>query len=117
GSEAGSAHEAYWLKQLAGTLPVLNLPTDRSRPAVQTHRGASHNFQLGPELTRALRDLARQQQVTLYALLLATFQALLNRYTGEPDVLIGSPVAGRSREGFGGVVGYFVNMVALRGNL
>ena len=117
GSEVGREHEAYWLKQLAGTLPVLNLPTDRPRPAVQTHRGASHSFQLGPEVTRALRDLARQQQVTLYVLLLATFQSLLHRYSGDTDVVIGSPVAGRSRMGFGGVVGYFANMVALRGDL
>ncbi|HET9359033.1 MAG TPA: amino acid adenylation domain-containing protein, partial [Vicinamibacterales bacterium] len=117
GSDPGREHETYWLKQLSGTLPVLNLPTDRPRPPVQTYRGASHTFQLGPELTRALHDLARQQQVTLYSLLLATFQSLLHRYTGDADVLVGSPVAGRSREGFGGVVGYFVNMVALRGDL
>jgi amino acid adenylation domain-containing protein len=116
-SAVGQAHEAYWSKQLAGTLPVLNLPADRPRPAVQTHRGASHSFQLSATSTRALRDLAGDQQVTLYVLLMAAFQSLLHRYTGDTDVVIGSPVAGRSLAGFAGVVGYFVNMVAVRGDL
>ena len=117
GSEVGQKHEAYWLKQLSGRLPVLDLPTDRPRPATQTYRGASHSFQLDGDVTSALRSLAQQQQATLYTLLLAAFQSLLHRYTGGTDVLTGSPMAGRSRAEFGGVVGYFTNMVALRGDL
>jgi amino acid adenylation domain-containing protein/FkbH-like protein len=116
-SETGRHHEQYWLKQLAGPLPVLNLPTDRPRPPTQTYRGASQGFQLDRHVTRALKDLARQEQVTLYALLVASFHTLLHRYTGDTDVLIGSPVAGRSLAAFGAVVGYFTNMVALRGDL
>ncbi|MCC5624541.1 condensation domain-containing protein, partial [Nostoc sp. CHAB 5715] len=107
----------YWQHQLAGELPVLNLPTDRPRPPVQTYHGASHFFKLSEELTQELKKLAQASGATLYMILLAAFQVLLYRYTGQEDILVGSPTAGRSQSEFTGIVGYFVNPVVLRGTL
>ncbi|MCC5622120.1 condensation domain-containing protein, partial [Nostoc sp. CHAB 5715] len=107
----------YWQKQLAGELPVLNLPTDRPRPAIQTYQGDSFSYQLSAELTQQLQDLSRKRGVTLYMTLLAAFQVLLYRYTGQEDFLVGSPTTGRSRTDAAGLVGYFVNPVVLRSAL
>ncbi len=107
----------YWQKQLAGNLPVLNLPTARQRPPVQTYNGASYSFQLGEKLTHKLKKLAKSSGVTLYIILLAAFQVLLFRYTSTEDILIGSPMAGRSLAEFESIVGFFVNLVLLRANL
>ncbi len=107
----------YWRQQLAGELPVLNLPTDRPRPPVQTYQGASHVFKLTGELTQRLKGLAQVEGATLYMILLAAFQALLHRYTGQEDILVGSPTAGRSQPEFAGILGYFVNPVVLRADL
>jgi len=105
---------SYWQTQLAGQLPLLNLPTDRSRPPVQTYRGASQTFTLNSELTTRLKALAQAENTTLYMVLLAIFSAWLNRYTGQKDILVGSPAAGRNRTGQESVVGYFVNPIVLR---
>jgi amino acid adenylation domain-containing protein/non-ribosomal peptide synthase protein (TIGR01720 family) len=107
---------AYWRQQLSGELPVLNLPTDRPRPPVQTYHGTSYLFKLTEALTRQLKALAQVEGVTLYMLLLAAFQVLFHRYTGQEDILIGSPTSGRTRAELAGIVGYFVNLVALRAN-
>jgi natural product biosynthesis luciferase-like monooxygenase protein len=107
----------YWETQLAGGLPVLNLPTDRPRPPVQTYRGASHALALDDALTRRLKALAQDECATLYMTLLAAFQVLLARYTGQEEILVGSPMAGRSRAPFAHLIGYFVNPVVLRANL
>ncbi|NMF64891.1 non-ribosomal peptide synthetase [Brasilonema octagenarum] len=107
----------YWQKQLAGELPVLNLPTDRPRPAIQTYRGASLGCKLSAELTQKLQDFSRKRGVTLYMTMLAAFQVLLYRETGQEDLLVGSPTTGRSRTDVAGLVGYFVNPVVLRANL
>ena len=104
----------YWQQQLGGELPLLNLPTDRPRPAVQTYNGASHSFALSCELSQSLKELAQAQRVTLYTVLLAAFQILLHRYTGQEDILVGSPTAGRSRLEFAPLVGNFINPVVLR---
>jgi len=85
----------YWEKQLGGELPVLDLPIDHPRPAVQTYRGASTPFRLDPELTRRLKALSQANGATLYMTLLAAFQTLLARYTGQTDILVGSPTANR----------------------
>jgi amino acid adenylation domain-containing protein len=114
---AGSEGErmwAYWQEQLAGDLPTLNLPADRPRPAVQTYCGASQTFKLNAEMTDGLTALARAHGATLYTALLAAFQVLLYRYSGEEDILVGSPTAGRAQAEFSNVVGYFVNPVILR---
>lgn len=107
---------AYWQRQLAGELPVLNLPTDRPRPAVQTYNGASHPFKLPAVLTERLRRLSQAEQATLYTTLVAAFQVLLYRYTGQEDILLGAPTAGRSHADFAEIVGDMTNPVALRGS-
>jgi amino acid adenylation domain-containing protein len=107
----------YWRNRLAGELPLLNLPTDRLRPAVRTYQGASLPLEIPPHLTVAVTTLARRSGVTLYMVLLAAFQILLQRYTGQDDILVGSPIVGRSRPEFDSTIGYFVNPVVMRANL
>ncbi len=107
----------YWQQQLTGELPVLNLPTDKPRPPIQTYNGASHNFTLSPKLTEKLKKLAQREGVTQYILLLAAFQVLLYRYTGQEDILVGVPTSGRTQIEFAPIVGYFVDPVAIRANL
>ncbi|MFP4411180.1 non-ribosomal peptide synthetase [Coleofasciculus sp.] len=116
GAQGGQLWD-YWQHQLAGELPVLNLPTDRPRPPVQTDHGASHPFKLNEKLTQGLQELAQTEGATLYMTLLAAFQVLLHRYTNQEDILVGSPTTGRSQSEFAGIVGCFVNSVVLRGNL
>ena len=108
---------AYWQKQLAGQLPVLDLPTDRPRPATPTYSGASYDFNLNDELSWQLKALAKTQGTTLYMVLLAAFQVMLHYHTGQEDLLVGSPALGRSRVEFEGIVGLFTNPVILRANL
>ena len=107
----------YWQQQLAGDLPLLDLPTDRPRSAAYSHHGASHFFRFANDLAERLTGLARTEGVTLYMMLLAAFQVLLHRYSGQEDILVGSPTAGRSQPEFAGIVGYFVNPVVMRANL
>ena len=116
-SPEGERLSAYWQNQLAGELPVLNLPTDRLRPPIQTYKGASHLLKLSANLTTRLKSLSLTHKATLYMTLLAAFQVLLYRYTGQEDLLVGSPTIGRNRGDLAPVVGYFVNPVVLRGNL
>ncbi len=111
------AQLAYWRRQLAGPPPPLDLATDRARPPLQSFRGARHPLTLPPELTGALKDLGRRERATLYMTLLAAFAALLHRYTGQDDVVVGSPIAGRTRVEMEPLVGFFVNTLALRADL
>src|SRR3989440_10738935 len=113
----GERHWAYWQQQLEGPLPMLNLPLDRPRPAVQTYRGASHTFELSEELFQQLKALASAAKTTLYMLLLAAFELLLYRYTDQDDLLIGTSALGRSRAELEKIVGYLANPVVLRTNL
>lgn len=115
-SQEGSQLAEYWQKQLAAP-PVLHLPTDYPRPPLLKLRGATYPFQLMPELAQQLKALARAEGVTLYTLLLSAFAVLLYRYTGQDDLLIGSPTsASRSQQEFARTVGYFVNPIVLRAN-
>ena len=107
----------YWQKKLAGDLPVLNLPIDRPRPPIQTYNGASYRFKLSPKLTEQLKLLAQREGATQYMLLLAAFQILLYRYTGQEDILVGVPTSGRTKSEFIPLVGYFVDPVVMRANL
>src|SRR5207302_5447895 len=102
---------SYWREQLGGELPVLELPTDRPRPPVQSYRGAQHSFVLSRELSGRVREVSRGEGVTLYMLLLAGFQALLYRYSGQEEVVVGSPIAGRTRPETEELIGLFVNML------
>ncbi|MFB2837776.1 amino acid adenylation domain-containing protein [Floridanema evergladense] len=107
----------YWLRKLSGELPLLNLPTDRPRPAIQTYNGANHFFTIEEELTQKLTQLAQQEGTSLYTVFLAGLQLLLLRYTDQEDILIGSPTVNRNRSEFERVVGYFTNPVVLRTDL
>ncbi|MGO9462606.1 MAG: amino acid adenylation domain-containing protein, partial [Isosphaeraceae bacterium] len=115
--EEGERLAAYWQSKLAGPLPVLDLPTDRPRPAVQTDRGATRSLHLDRALTQRLAALGSERGSSLYVTLLAAFQVLLHRYTGQDDLIVGSPVAGRNQPEFRGVVGYLVNTLPMRSDL
>ncbi len=117
GSPEGERLRDYWLQQLAGELPVLDLPADRARPLVQTYRGASVSTKLDQHLTARLQQLAASHDATLFMTLLAAFHVLLYRYTGQEETLIGSPSSGRSSAEFAGTIGYFVNPLVLRAKL
>jgi surfactin family lipopeptide synthetase A len=108
---------AYWKQQLAGAPAELMLPTDRPRPPVRTYRGAMRSFALSRHLTDAIKALSRQERVTLFVTLLAAFNTLLYRYTGQDDLLIGTSTAGRKRMETQGLIGFFLNTLALRANL
>ncbi|OKH38899.1 non-ribosomal peptide synthetase [Calothrix sp. HK-06] len=107
----------YWKQQLGGTLPVLELPTDFPRPQVQTYQGASHTLSLSSELTASLKSLCQKEGVTLFMTLLAAFKVLLSRYSGQEDIIVGTPVAGRNRTEIENLIGFFVNTLALRSDL
>ncbi len=110
-------HLTYWKERLRGAPPVLDLPADRPRPAVESHRGATHAFTLPQALAAALVALSRREGVTLFMTLLAAFQVLLHRYTGQDDLVVGSAIAGRTHVEMEGLIGFFVNTLALRTDL
>ena len=115
--EALERQLAYWKAQLAGAPPVLELPTDRPRPRVPSHRGARHAFALSPELSRAVRELSRREGATPFMTLLAAFQLLLARYSGQTDIVVGTSIAERGRLETENLIGFFVNTLALRARL
>ncbi|MFL6198785.1 MAG: non-ribosomal peptide synthetase, partial [Thermoanaerobaculia bacterium] len=107
----------YWQQQLAGLPPLVELPADRPRPAVQTFRGATLPLVLPPGTTAAVQALSRRAGATPFMTLLAAFLALLHRYTGQSDLAVGSPIANRERMELEGLIGFFVNTLVLRGDL
>jgi len=108
---------AYWKRKLAGAPAVLELPTDRPRPAVESFRGARQTILLPKSLSEALKGLSRHEGATLFMTLLAAFNALLARYCGQEDILVGSPIAGRTRVEAERLIGFFVNTLVLRTDL
>jgi amino acid adenylation domain-containing protein/non-ribosomal peptide synthase protein (TIGR01720 family) len=108
---------AYWKEQLSGSPPVLELPTDRPRPAVQGYRGNHTSFTLPEDLIKQIKALCQQEGVTLFMALLAAFQTLLYRYSGQEDISVGTPIANRNRAEIEGLVGFFVNTLVLRTDL
>nr|WP_256349511.1 non-ribosomal peptide synthetase [Pseudomonas gingeri] len=104
----------YWLGKLGGEQPVLELPVDHPRPLSPSFAGASHALLLDPALSEGLKALARQQGVSLFAVLLASFQALLHRYSGQGDIRVGVPVANRERAEVERLIGFFVNTQVLK---
>ncbi|MFD2168455.1 amino acid adenylation domain-containing protein [Tumebacillus lipolyticus] len=107
----------YWKERLAGELPVLQLPLDRARPPVQTHEGATERFVLEAPLAKRLHDLSLRHGVTLFMTMLGAFQALLARYSGQEDLLVGTPIAGRHTPETEGMIGFFVNTLVMRTDL
>ncbi|PSL45611.1 non-ribosomal peptide synthase protein (TIGR01720 family)/amino acid adenylation domain-containing protein [Chitinophaga niastensis] len=107
---------AYWKDKLTG-VPALNLPADYPRPAVQSTRGAISLFQLDPALSASLQALSQQQGSTLFMTLLAAFKVLLYRYSGQEDICVGSSIAGRTQQETEGLIGFFINTLALRSDL
>src|SRR5690625_5931199 len=105
---------AYWKDKLAGELPVIDLPTDYSRPKIRTYDGDQYSFKIGRELTEQLKILSSVEKTTLHTLLLSIFHVFLYRYTNQEDVLIGSFTSGRTSRKFKDTVGYFVNPVVSR---
>jgi amino acid adenylation domain-containing protein len=105
---------AYWRERLAGAPAVLALPADRARPAMQSYRGALHTFSLPAELSRRIRALALREGATPFMVLLAGFKALLARLTGQRDIVVGTPIANRTQLELEGLIGFFVNTLALR---
>jgi aspartate racemase len=105
---------AYWREKLGGDLPVLELPADRTRPPVQTHTGLTEFMTIPPPLYAALTQLGREEGVTLFMTLLSAFNVLLSRYSGQEDLLVGTPIAGRNRMEVEGLTGFFVNTLVLR---
>ena len=108
---------SYWKRQLKGAPPVLNLPSARPRPGRQTFRGARHSFTWTADLTGSLKALSRQQNVTLFMILVAAFKTLVYRLTEQTDILIGVPIAGRSRAETESLIGCFINTLVLRTDL
>lgn len=110
------AQIAYWTTQLS-SLPHLELPTDRQRPAVPSFEGGRTYFSLPPAMARRLRALGRQESTTLFMSLLAAFQVLLHRDSGQDDIVVGTPIAGRTRAEFEPLIGFFVNTLVIRTSL
>ncbi|MEG4288204.1 amino acid adenylation domain-containing protein [Microcoleus sp. C2C3] len=104
----------YWKQQLAGSPPLLELPTDRVRPPIQTNRGGIKHFGLDYHLTQKLKSLSEKSGATLFMTLLTGFVVLLSRYSNQQDILIGSPIANRNRSEIESVIGFFVNILVLR---
>ena len=113
-SEATAQDRAYWHRKLADDLPVLDLPTDFRRPSEKTYNGDTVHFSIGSALTGEVQAFCRQHDVTLFMTLLAAVKALLFRYTGQQDIVVGSPVEGRTHADLDEQVGFFVNMLVLR---
>ncbi|HYW07435.1 MAG TPA: amino acid adenylation domain-containing protein, partial [Longimicrobium sp.] len=112
--EALDAQLDYWRERLGGAPAVLDLPLDRPRPAVRDYRGGVHHFAIPAERIEAVRALARREGATLFMTLLAAFDLLLARYSGQEDIVVGTPIAGRTRRELEGLVGLFLNTLALR---
>ncbi|QDE69384.1 non-ribosomal peptide synthetase [Myxococcus xanthus] len=113
GTKEQSAHERFWLSRRVETLPALELPIDHGRPAHRSYRGARETLRLDRATTQSLREAAAQQQSTLFMLLLSVYTTFLHRLTGQDDVLVGIPTAGRGMEGSEGMVGYCAHLLPI----
>ncbi|MEK5109515.1 non-ribosomal peptide synthase/polyketide synthase [Cytobacillus sp. FSL K6-0129] len=115
-SDEMKEHKEYWLKQFESGIPILDLPTDYPRPAVQSYEGDSVDFTLSQEVTEKLREIAKKHNVTMYMLLFAAYNTLLYKYTGQEEIVVGTPIAGRTHADMEKIVGMFVNTLALKMN-
>ncbi len=117
GSSQGDAQWEYWQKQLEDAPNILEIPTDRPRPNIQTYNGASYPYELKAEVANQVYEFCRYEGVTPYVVMMTAFQTLLYRYARQQDFVIGSPIAGRTKQEFAQTVGYFVNPVVIRAKL
>ncbi len=115
--ETLQSHLLYWRERLRDIPASLSLPTDRSRAATPSFKGALHPFELGAQLSAKLNELARREGATLYMVLLAALQVLLGRWTGQRNVVVGSPTAGRTHRDTEGLMGFFLNTLVMRADL
>ena len=111
------AQRAFWRAQLQGELPVLNLPTDFPRPTFRSHHGAEATVELPTELVNRLSEVGRGQDATLFMVLLAVYEIFLQRWTGQDNFIVGCPSANRALPELENVVGFFVNILPLRGTV
>ncbi|WP_139487939.1 non-ribosomal peptide synthetase [Brevibacillus dissolubilis] len=114
GTEACQKQERYWLQAFDNELPVLQLPTDYPRPSVRSFEGDRIGVKLSPELTAAIRNVAKETETTVFMVMLAAYTILLGKYSGQDDIVVGTPVAGRSHPDVDRMIGMFINTVALR---
>ncbi|MFF2089443.1 amino acid adenylation domain-containing protein [Paenibacillus sp. NPDC058174] len=114
GNEAYKEHERYWLQAFEGELPILELKTALPRPELQSFKGSLINFRLDEEQSQKIKVFARERGTTLYTVLLGAYSILMSKWSGEEDIIIGTPVAGRSHVQLEGLIGMFVNTVAIR---
>ncbi|MGH8017131.1 MAG: amino acid adenylation domain-containing protein, partial [Opitutaceae bacterium] len=112
--DACAVHAAFWKKLLAGAPGLLELPADRPRPARATHRGLHRSRALTPALVAALHNMRRNERTTLFTILFAAFHVLLHRYTNQQEIVVGMPVANRTREAVESMIGFFVNVLPIR---
>jgi len=112
--EAIKQQEEFWLKEFEGEIPVLNLPTDYKRPTVQSFEGDTVRFEIGRQQTRQLKKFALEENVTTYILMLAICYVLLSKLSGQEDIIVGTDVEGRTHADLDGIIGMFVNTLALR---
>ncbi|HEX2641688.1 MAG TPA: condensation domain-containing protein, partial [Thermoanaerobaculia bacterium] len=110
-------HLQFWRDQLAGAPPLLTLPTDRPRPAIQSYQGSNRAFVLSADLTRTLKAVGQREGATLFMTLLAGYHALLSRYSGQDDISVGTYSANRGRSELEGLIGFFINTLVLRAHL
>ncbi|MDO6435722.1 amino acid adenylation domain-containing protein [Flavitalea sp. BT771] len=110
-------HRQFWLTRFEGDVPVLHLPTDVDRPAVKTYAGRSKSYVVSKEVTKAIAEISEQHDTSVFIVLLAALKVLLYKYTGEPDIVIGVPVAGRGHEDLEDQIGLFINTLAIRSKL
>ncbi|MFT4500706.1 condensation domain-containing protein, partial [Bacillus cereus] len=113
-SEELKKQEAYWIQQFSDDIPVLNLPYDYKRPVMQNFEGDERRFTFDEEQTEALRKIANETGSTMHMVLLSAFYILLSKYSGQEDIVIGTPVAGRPHAELQNIIGMFVNTLALR---
>src|SRR5215204_983386 len=104
----------YWKKQLEGAPPILEVPTDRPRPSIQSFRGSLEHFTVAEDVVRELRELCREEGATMFMVLLAAFQTLLHRYARQDVIVVGTPIAGRNRQELEGLIGFFINTLVMR---
>ena len=113
-SEVMKKQEEYWVNRFSDDVPVLNMPTDYIRPVLQSFEGSSFEFELDKEITNKLKGITKETGSTMYMVLLAAYNVLLAKYTGQEDIIVGSPIAGRPHADLEGIIGMFVNTLVMR---